>query len=242
LTFRLSVERLVRIFPAQGGAAEPTRAVDGVDFVATAGEITALVGPSGCGKSTLLAMIAGLEPCDSGAVRAGAVTVTALSAEKSALWRRAHVGFLFQDAGLVDRMRVIDNVMLPMIYRNAKPRDRRAAAIAALERLGLGNMIERRVDGLSGGERRRVGFARILADPRPLLICDEPSAGLDADNTEEIRKLLQIARADGACIILATHDPELVTVADKVLPMRRGQLVAPDLALRAGAQQAAAAS
>lgn len=209
--FRLEARGLKKRFAVQGRA---TTVLHGLSFQMRGGEILCVLGPSGSGKSSLLALLAGIDAPDEGAILVNEKPVHTMSATAAAAWRSHTVGYLFQDAGLIERMSARRNVELPLMYERLAPAARREKAVAALGSVGVGHLAETPIDLLSGGERRRVAFARILAAPRPLLLCDEPTAGLDPHNAREVVRMLLQQRDNGAAVVVATHDPVVAEAAN----------------------------
>ena len=163
-----------------------------------------------------------LDRPDAGAVLLDGEDLQHLSASRLAGRRRCNIGYLFQDAGLVSRMRVFDSVCMPLRYAGLKRSSVDAQARAALEAVDLGAMATRRVEALSGGERQRVGLARALASWPRLLVCDEPSAALDETTTSMVGRLLRAYADEGGAVVVATHDPLLMPLADKTVRFDRG--------------------
>ena len=213
---------LTRVFR---GAAGEVRALDGVDLAIGRGRLFVVRGPSGCGKSTLLNLIGLLDRCTGGSLWVAGVDLTALDRREAALFRRRHVGFLFQDAGLIDRMSVASNVAGPLLYRRTPPSRRRALVMDALERVGLAHRAWSCVGTLSGGERHRTGLARALVAEPAVLVCDEPTASLDAQNSVAVADLLGDVAAGGATVVCSSHDPILIERADTCAEMLYGRVV-----------------
>lgn len=213
---------LTRRYRSEGG---DVLALDQVDIAVSAGEVLVLMGHSGSGKTTLLSIMGLLDRPDSGRLDMFGKDTARWGWGRLARWRRGRIGFLFQDAGLIERMPVIENVILPMRYAGVPASRRLAQARSALERVGLGDKARRMVGTLSGGERQRVGLARALATEPRLLVCDEPSASLDKGTTGLVAELIRERADAGAAVVLATHDPLLLPIADRVLHMERGRFV-----------------
>lgn len=218
----ISARGLTRIYPRENDAIE---ALSGADFDAAAGELVLVTGPSGSGKSTLLSIVGLLETFTSGQLTFGGVDVSGATEAQRARLRRGRIGYLFQDAGLIERKPILDNTALPLMYRGVGVKERTLRAIAALEGVGLGDRIHHTPGQLSGGERQRAGLARALVADPDLLICDEPTAALDADTAADIARRIVAARDRGAAIILATHDRDLHGLADRIYELRRGKIV-----------------
>jgi putative ABC transport system ATP-binding protein len=189
------------------------------------GEQVAVVGPSGSGKTTMLTILGTLERPTSGDVRiAGRDVVKASDADLAGL--RAHeIGFVFQGFHLQDGMTALDNVAIGMLYTGATKRERREAAAAALERVGLGHRVTHRPPQLSGGERQRVAIARALAKRPAIMLADEPTGNLDSKSGEEVISLLHELASDGATLALITHDEQIASTFPRRLQMRDGEIV-----------------
>jgi ABC-type lipoprotein export system ATPase subunit len=202
------------------------RAVDGVDLSVESGTVTCLLGPSGSGKSTLLHLIGGIEPCQQGQVAVDDWAVSQLSAADLARYRRTYVGFIFQAFHLLPMLTAVENVEVPLVFAGAAPRERRARALALLERVGLAPRADHRPDQLSGGEQQRVAVARALvAEPR-LLLADEPTGNLDSETgAAVIAQLLGSCRERGCTVLIATHNEALADQADRLIHLRDGKLV-----------------
>jgi putative ABC transport system ATP-binding protein len=197
--------------------------VDGVSLEVGAGQVVGVVGPSGSGKSTLLALLAGLERPDSGTVRFEGRDVAELGESGRLALRRERLAIVFQAYGLLALLTARENVELP--HRVAR-RDPAAAAEAAGRWLGLLGLAERadhRTDELSGGEQQRVALARALGSGADLLLVDEPTAELDEDTRVQVVRLLRGAADRGGCVVVATHDPDVVEVCDHIVRLVDGR-------------------
>jgi putative ABC transport system ATP-binding protein len=167
------------------------------------------MGPSGSGKSTLLNLIAGLDKPTSGAVTVAGQRVDALTETRSAVYRRRHIGMIFQFFNLLDDMTVADNVLLPAQLTGMRRAEARARVHDLLDRLGIQRYADTYPGRLSGGERQRVAIARALVNSPALLLADEPTGALDTANGEAIGQLLLDLNDAGQTLILVTHSPEL---------------------------------
>ncbi|MEN0654352.1 MULTISPECIES: ABC transporter ATP-binding protein [Hyphobacterium] len=219
---RLKATGVSRRYRRSGGG--DVVALDAADFEAQGGELVLIMGPSGSGKSTLLAIIGLLDPADDGAVFLNGIDVTRAGEDERARLRRTHLGFLFQDAGLIDRKPILDNTALPLIYRGVPRRERENRAQAALEAVGLADRMHHAPGELSGGERQRAGLARAIVCNPDILICDEPTAALDAATAQDVARRISEMKERGAAVILATHDRDLVPLADRIYEMRHGRI------------------
>ena len=190
------------------------------------GEAVALVGSSGAGKTTLLDVIAGLVVPAEGAVTWGGQPVSALGETRRDLWRRAHLGFVFQNVQLVPELTARDNVLLPFLFGSWRVAAAgRQRGFDLLSALGLGDGAQR-AGRLSRGEAQRVAVARALVTAPPLILADEPTASLDRANARLVGDLLlDDARRRGTTLIVATHDPDLVPRFDRSLHLAAGRLI-----------------
>jgi putative ABC transport system ATP-binding protein len=200
-------------------------ALRGVSVEITSGDRVAVVGPSGSGKTTMLTVLGTLERPTSGSVQvAGHDVGTATDIELAGL--RAHeIGFVFQGFHLQDSMTALDNVANGMLYTGAPARERKEAAGAALERVGLGHRLTHRPPQLSGGERQRVAIARAIAKRPVIMLADEPTGNLDSKSGQEVLELLHELAAEGATLALITHDEHIAQTFPRRLQMRDGEIV-----------------
>ena len=189
------------------------------------GEQLAVVGPSGSGKTTMLTIMGTLERPTRGEVRVAGQEVERASDQQLAGLRAHQIGFVFQGFHLQEGMTALDNVANGMLYTGAPVRQRREAARAALERVGLGHRLEHRPPMLSGGERQRVAIARALAKRPLILLADEPTGNLDSKSGAEVLSLLHGLAADGATLALITHDEHIAETFPRQLHMRDGEIV-----------------
>jgi putative ABC transport system ATP-binding protein len=214
-----------------GSGAGAVTALRDATFAVPPGQLVAVVGPSGSGKTTLLNAIGGLDRPDTGRVLVAGREVTALGEAGLAQLRRDVIGFVFQTFGLLPVLSAAENVGLPLRLRKAPPAEREDRARLLLELVGLGVHAEQRPHELSGGQQQRVAIARALANRPQLLIADEPTGQLDQQTGQDVMVLLRaVIRAEGMTGIVATHDPAIVELADRVIRLRDGTVVADELA------------
>ncbi len=197
--------------------------LDRVDLAIEPGECVAVLGPSGSGKSTLLALIAGLDRPTEGRVEVLGHEVSALGEDALALFRRRHVGFVFQSFQLLGNLTALENVLLPLELTGT--RDARERARTLLGTVGLGERTHHYPAQLSGGEQQRVAIARAYAARPPVLLADEPTGNLDgATGARILDVLLELREREGTTLVLVTHDAALAARADRQIRLRDGRL------------------
>jgi putative ABC transport system ATP-binding protein len=201
------------------------RVLDGAAATIPDGQFVAVTGRSGSGKSTLLNLISGIDEPESGAVVFDGTEVTALREPARTLYRRAHVGFVYQFFNLLPTLDVLENVRLVLELNGVRGAPAAARSRAILAELGLADREHSPVDQLSGGEQQRVAIARALVHSPGLILADEPTGNLDeATAAQVLPALLSLTRTRGATLLLVTHDPAVSGLADRVLELRDGQL------------------
>jgi ABC-type lipoprotein export system ATPase subunit len=219
--------RLEDVTKTYGSPRSEVSALCGVSLEVRRGERVALLGKSGSGKSTLLNLIGGLDRPSSGRIEAGGRDLARMTGDELASYRSTTVGMIFQAYNLILSRTALENVELPMILAGRDKKDRRAAARAALEAVGLGQRLTHRPSELSGGEHQRVAIARALVNRPEILLADEPTGNLDSATSAEIITLLvnEISRA-GTTLIMVTHDEELArNTADRIVFLKDGRVM-----------------
>jgi len=219
----LSAEGLHRTY---GQGATSTTALRDVSLQLTPGELVVVIGPSGSGKSTLLGIVGGFEPPDSGTVKWRGRLLAELSAADLARRRASEFGTVFQSLGLFPALTARENVYLPLLISGADPDTSAAAADKWIRRLGLQDRAEHRLFELSLGQQQRIAVARALAPDPDIVLADEPTAELDQEAANVVIQALREVSQRGGGVILASHDPRVLQVADRVLALRAGCLVA----------------
>ena len=199
------------------------RALRAADLAVNRGDYMSIVGPSGSGKSTLLNIIALLDRHTSGRYSFEGLDVSDLSEGERTGLRAHRIGFVFQSFHLLSHRTVLENVILSMLYGNVPRAERRARALAALDRVGLTERAGFLPSRLSGGERQRVAIARAIVTRPPILLCDEPTGSLDSATSESILELFEELRSDGLTIVVVTHDPLVSARAERVISMHDGR-------------------
>ncbi|MDX6759613.1 MULTISPECIES: ABC transporter ATP-binding protein [Streptomyces] len=209
-----------------GSGAQAVHALRGVSFEVRRGELTALKGRSGSGKTTLLNLVGGLDTPTSGRISVDGTDLAALGEPDLLALRRDRIGFVFQSFGLIPVLTAAENVGVPMRLRRMPAREREERARTLLALVGLADHAEQRPGELSGGQQQRVAVARALANEPDLIIADEPTGQLDSETGRSIMELLRaVVRSESVTVLVATHDPNLIELADRVVELRDGRLV-----------------
>ncbi|HLW46123.1 MAG TPA: ABC transporter ATP-binding protein, partial [Acidimicrobiales bacterium] len=230
----MSFLELQEISKSYGEGATQVRALEGIDLSVDVGHLVAVMGPSGSGKSTLLTIAGSLEEPSSGEVFIGGAALRTMSRNDKARLRRRTIGYVFQDFNLLPGLSAAENVSLPLELDGVPARRARAAGMAALEQLGLGDRADHYPDQLSGGERQRAAIARAVVGERHLLLADEPSGALDSSNGSAVMEMIRDACDRGVAAIVVTHDAHLASFADRVVFLRDGRIVEGDASTGSG--------
>jgi putative ABC transport system ATP-binding protein len=226
-----SLIELIGISKVYGVGEAEVRALDRVDLRIEQGEFVAIMGPSGSGKSTAMNIIGCLDQPTSGQYVFEGVEVGDLLRSQRALLRRHFLGFVFQGYNLLSRTSAAENVELPLIYRGMGPKERRARATKALERVGLADRAHHTPGELSGGQQQRVAIARAIVTEPDVLLADEPTGNVDTKTSREIMDLLtRLNREQGITIIMVTHESEMAAYADRIIHFVDGRIEADLLA------------
>ena len=189
------------------------------------GQFISLTGTSGTGKSTLLNLIAGIDRPDAGRIVVGGAEVTAMSRARSADWRAAQLGYIFQTHNLVPVLTAYENVELPLLLLSMSRRERRSRVDLALEAVGLTDRADHYPRQLSGGQEQRVGIARAIVTHPTLVVADEPTGDLDAGTSGQIQELLGRLNLElGVTMLMVTHDPAVAAIAGRRLRLEMGKI------------------
>ncbi len=215
----LQLDGIVKEYP--GGVA----ALRNVSLDVAGGDQVAVVGPSGSGKTTMLTIMGTLERPTSGRLSVAGQDIEKASDPELAGLRAHNVGFVFQGFHLQEAMSAVDNVALGMLYTGQPLRHRRAAARAALERVGLAHRLDFKPKQLSGGERQRVAIARAVAKRPMIILADEPTGNLDSKSGDDVISLLHRLASEGATLVLITHDEHIAAGFPRRIQMRDGEIV-----------------
>ena len=221
-----TVIRTEKITKTYVSGTNEVRALREVDLEVTRGELVAIMGASGSGKSTLMNLLGCLDTPTSGSYTLDGVRVDGLGRNELAAIRNQKLGFVFQGFNLLARTSAVRNVELPLLYdRSGRKRDTRALAVAALQRVGLGERLNHLPNELSGGQQQRVAIARALVTEPALVLADEPTGNLDSRTSIEVMALFQALNEQGITIIVVTHEHDIAEYATRVVLMRDGRIL-----------------
>ena len=201
------------------------RALDGISLHIDKGEFVAIVGQSGSGKSTCMNIIGCLDVPTAGEYILDGIDVSTMDDDELSYIRNNELGFIFQQYNLIQKLSVLSNVELPLIYKRYPKEARRKIAIEALERVGLKGMENRFPQQLSGGQQQRVSIARALAGEPSVILADEPTGALDSKTGVEVLALIKKLNEEGNTIILVTHDNEIAEQAKRVVRIQDGKII-----------------
>jgi len=203
-----------------------TLALKDIDLHVAKSEFVCIMGPSGCGKSTLLNLIGLLDHPGSGAIEVAGTPVASYKDKYVAKLRNSTFGFIFQSFHLINDLRVIDNVELPLLYRDLSAKKRQRLAREALEKVGLGARMDHYPNQLSGGQQQRVAIARAIVGQPQVLLADEPTGNLDSKMGQEVMDILLKLNSEGTTVVMVTHDEQEAKLASRIVRVFDGQLVA----------------
>lgn len=201
------------------------KALDGVDLEIERGQFTAIIGTSGSGKSTLLNMLGGLDTPTEGSIKIGNTELAKLKSEQATIFRRKQIGFIFQNYNLVPVLTVWENIVFPISLDGQKPDKQFIMQIIKL--LGLENKLDTLPNNLSGGQQQRVAIARALASKPSIILADEPTGNLDSKTSNDVIGLLKMTSKEfHQTIVMITHNPEIAQMADRIVQIEDGKIVA----------------
>ncbi|MEM1214456.1 MAG: ABC transporter ATP-binding protein [Bacteroidota bacterium] len=203
-----------------------TLALNQINLQVEEGEFLSIMGPSGCGKSTLLNIMGLIDEPSDGRITVAGQSVADYNSKATARFRNQHLGFIFQSFHLINDLSVLDNVELPLLYRKVNGKERRRLAEEALEQVGLKNRMRHFPTQLSGGQKQRVAIARAIVGQPDIILADEPTGNLDSVMGDEIMDiLLRLNQANGATIVMVTHDERMAKKTHRLLRLFDGSQV-----------------
>lgn len=210
-----------------GAGESAVRALDHVSLELHPSESVAIVGPSGSGKSTLLSIMGLALAPDKGTVTVGEQTAAGWSDAQRCRFRNRTFGYMFQDFALLEDESVFENIRLPLLYARMPRREHRTHVEWVAEQLGISEKLRMPAEKLSGGQKQRVAVARAMVYDQPIVLADEPTGQLDAQNREHVvNALLELARKEGRLVVIVTHDLEVASHCDRVIQLHDGRVVA----------------
>ncbi|MGH8656952.1 MAG: ABC transporter ATP-binding protein [Gammaproteobacteria bacterium] len=226
---KVPIAQLRRVTKAYPGPAQAITVLKELDFVVHEKEFVVLLGRSGSGKSTLLNIISGIDRPSQGEVLFRGTCLSSLVENARTLFRRHHIGFIFQTFNLIPTLTVEENILLPLELIGINNHEQRSRSKDLLQRMALGERAAHFPDQLSGGEQQRVAIARAIIHAPDLILADEPTGNLDLETGQEVLAILeQTVRETGKAMIMATHSTEVAELADRMLTIRDGRLFEPD--------------
>ncbi|QEH41878.1 ABC transporter ATP-binding protein [Chitinophaga sp. XS-30] len=203
-----------------------TQALNSINLNVAQGEFLSIMGPSGCGKSTLLNIMGLLDEPTGGNISIAGNTATRLNDKQLARFRNRTIGFIFQSYHLINDLRVLDNVELPLLYRKASAKERRQLALDALEKVGLSNRTKHFPSQLSGGQKQRVAIARAIVGKPGIILADEPTGNLDSAMGNDVMEILvRLNKEEGTTIVMVTHDENMARKTHRLVRLFDGSQV-----------------
>jgi putative ABC transport system ATP-binding protein len=222
---RTPVIEIAGLRKTYGDGETAVHALAGVDLTVERGEYVAIMGTSGSGKSTLMNIVGCLDQGTAGRYLLDGHDVRRVSDKQLSLVRNRLIGFVFQSFNLIPRTSAVRNVELPLAYAGIPAAERRSRAVAALERVGLGERLDHKPSELSGGQQQRVAIARALVTDPVLLLADEPTGALDSRSTSDVLELFEELAEEGRTLVVITHEDEVADHARRVVRMSDGLVV-----------------
>lgn len=219
----LTIDHISKYYNLDGTNQE--RALNDVTLEIAPGKITAIYGPSGCGKTSLLSIISGLDSQYQGNLYFKNQNMRDFSERDLTYFRKAHIGFVFQNFNLIYHQSVLENVKMPLYVKNMTDKEMVEIAERELTRLGIGDFIKKNVKQLSGGQKQRVAIARALVNNPEMIVADEPTGFLDSQSQENVLEIFKELAEAGKTVIIVTHNPEVADYADVVIKMKDGEVV-----------------
>ncbi|WP_199326053.1 ABC transporter ATP-binding protein [Nostoc parmelioides] len=220
-----AIIRLESIFKIYGSGETEVKALNEVNLVINEGEYCSIMGPSGSGKSTAMNIIGCLDRPTEGHYYLDGLDVAQMNDKDLAHIRNRKLGFVFQQFHLLPQLSALENVMLPMVYADVNPNERRDRAAEALIRVGLEKRLNNKPTQLSGGQQQRVAIARAIVNRPVVLLADEPTGALDSRTTQEVLDIFTELNSDGITVVMVTHEPEVARQTKRIVWFKDGQVV-----------------
>lgn len=207
-------------------AARDYQALKGVNFTLARGEMVAIIGSSGSGKSTLMNIVGFLDHCTSGQYYFDSEDVSSLSESALAHIRNQKIGFVFQSFFLLPRLNILQNVMLPLFYREENPSESKEKSLQALAKVGMDQFIHHKPNQLSGGQQQRVAIARALVGDPEIILADEPTGSLDSKTGQDVMNLfIHLNENESRTILMVTHDKEISRQCKRIFALKDGKAI-----------------
>ena len=219
----LTIDHISKYYNLDGTNQE--RALNDVTLEIAPGKITAIYGPSGCGKTSLLSIISGLDSQYQGNLYFKNQNMRDFSERALTYFRKAHIGFVFQNFNLIPHQSVLENVKMPLYVKNMTDKEMVEIAEKELSRLGIGEFIKKNVKQLSGEQKQRVAITRALVNNPEMIVADESTGSLDSQSQENVLEIFKELAEAGKTVIIVTHNPEVADYADVVIKMKDGEVV-----------------
>ena len=219
----LTIDHISKYYNLDGTNQE--RALNDVTLGIAPGKITAIYGPSGCGKTSLLSIISGLDSQYQGNLYFKNQNMRDFSERDLTYFRKAHIGFVFQNFNLISHQSVLENVKMPLYVKNMTDKEMAEISERELSRLGIGDFIKKNVKQLSGEQKQRVAITRALVNNPEMIVADESTGSLDSQSQENVLEIFKELAEAGKTVIIVTHNPEVADYADVVIKMKDGEVV-----------------
>lgn len=222
MSLAIEAKNIVKEFPAGD---KNIRVLHGIDLEIKTGEITMIVGPSGCGKTTLISILTGILSATEGEVKSFDFNITNAKDREKIHFRRNNIGFIFQQYNLLPALTAVENVSIPLICAGVSVSEAENSAAKVLNEVDMGEHIDKLPSQLSGGQQQRVSIARALVHDPKLIVCDEPTAALDATSGKKVIEILSKHGTDKErAVVIVTHDNRIFDYADRILHMADGKI------------------
>lgn len=218
----ITIKNLQKSYPIGDTSIEVLK---GLNLKIKKGELVSLMGSSGSGKSTLLNILGFLDSADHGNYILDDLDINNIATEDIAYYRNKHIGFIFQSFNLINYKNAIENVALPLFYRDVSKKQRKELALLYLDKVGLKDWAYHLPNQLSGGQKQRVAIARAMITTPKVLLADEPTGALDTKTSTEIMNLIKKINTEGTTVLIVTHEPEIARMTDRTIYFEDGNII-----------------